>query len=335
MADHRSGREFDLISKYFRPLSAGAEGALGLLDDGAVLDVPHGFQLVVTTDTVVAGVHFLDTLSPQDIAHKTVGVNLSDLAAMGAQPQAVFLAAQFPPDLTDDWIAGFASGLKSALDPSGALLCGGDTVSTPGPMAFTLTALGHVRSGQALKRSGAQIGDLLFTTGTIGDGALGLKALQGRINDLNDEHRTYLIHRYARPEPRWAFAAEVAKQGFVTAAVDVSDGLVADVVHICDASSVRAVIEAEQIPVSPAARAALQSDNTFLTDILSGGDDYELVFTAPENALGDIEDLSEAYNHSITVIGRIEAEDINQNSVQVLDAHGHDIPLNIHGYQHF
>lgn len=165
---HPTGSEFDIISKYFRPLAQDAEGALGLLDDAALVSVPDGYELAITTDAVVAGVHFLDTLSPEDIAHKVVGVNLSDLAAMGASPQAVFLAAQFTPDTDEDWIAAFANGLRLALEPSGTKLMGGDTVSTPGPMAFTLTALGHVAKGQALTRAGANPGDQLFVTGTIG-----------------------------------------------------------------------------------------------------------------------------------------------------------------------
>ncbi|MBL4615160.1 MAG: thiamine-phosphate kinase, partial [Magnetovibrio sp.] len=180
MTDHNSGQEFSIISKYFRPLAEGAKGALGLLDDAALIQVPRGQELVITTDALVGGVHFLESLSPQDIAHKVVGANLSDLAAMGAMPRAVFLAAQFSQVQDEAWIAAFADGLKSALAPSGAKLMGGDTVSTPGPMAFTLTALGHVASGHALKRSGACPGDLVFVTGTIGDGALGLAVLRGQ-----------------------------------------------------------------------------------------------------------------------------------------------------------
>jgi len=183
MADQspKEGSEFDIIKRYFMPLAAGDQAALGLLDDAAVLDVPQGYKLVVTTDALVAGVHFLEKLSPQDIAHKVVGVNLSDLAAMGASPRAVFLAAQFPKNTPESWIAAFAQGFGAALSGSGATLLGGDTVTTPGPMAFTLTALGFAAVRKVLTRSGAKAGDDLYVTGTIGDGALGLLCLTGKL----------------------------------------------------------------------------------------------------------------------------------------------------------
>jgi len=335
VADHNSGSEFDIISKYFKPLSEGADEALGLADDAALLSVPDGYQLVVTTDAVVAGVHFLESLSPEDVAYKAVGVNFSDLAAMGAAPHAVFLAAQFSPDLSEDWIAAFAGGLKSALEPSGAKLLGGDTVSTPGPMAFTVTALGHVRTGQALMRSGARQGDLVFATGTIGDGALGLALLLGQIQDLSQEHRNHLARRYARPQPRWDFAMELSKRGLASAAVDVSDGLVADLGHICKASGVTATIETEQVLLSGAAQAVLEGSPERIKDVFTGGDDYELVFTAPETALSDLEELSEMLSLPLSAIGRIEALDTQSDGfVEVLDTNGHPISLGPGGYRH-
>jgi len=335
MAKQPCGTEFDIISKHFQPLTQGADEALGLLDDAAVLKVPDGHQLVVTTDAVVGGVHFLESLSPQDIAHKVVGVNLSDLAAMGAMPYAVFLAAQFPTGLAEDWIAAFAAGLKSALEPSGAKLLGGDTVSTPGPMAFTITALGHVQDGKALTRSGAGQGDLVLATGTIGDGALGLAVLLGEVKVLNDEHRAHLARRYARPEPRWDFASELSKRGLASAAVDVSDGLVADLGHICQASGVTATIEAEQVLLSDAAQAVLDHEPSRIKDVFTGGDDYELVFTAPETALADLEELAEMLSLALSVIGRIEPLDTECNeAVQVLDTNGKPLSLGAGGYRH-
>jgi len=335
MANSSTGREFDIISKYFQPLSQGADEALGLLDDAAVLSVPSGHQLVVTTDAVVGGVHFLESLSPEDVAHKVVGVNLSDLAAMGATPHAVFLAAQLPIGLPEDWIAAFASGLQAALEPSGAKLLGGDTVSTPGPMAFTITALGHVRDGRALMRSGARHGDLVLATGAIGDGALGLAVLKGEIQGLSAEHHDHLARRYARPEPRWDFAMELSKRGLASAAIDVSDGLVADLGHICKASGVTATIEAEQVLLSDAAYAVLENYPERLQTVFTGGDDYELVFTAPETALADLEELSEMLSLPLSVIGRIEPLDgVCEESVQVLDANGHPILLGPGGYRH-
>ncbi|HEY9080816.1 thiamine-phosphate kinase [Magnetovibrio sp.] len=335
MADHPSGSEFDIISKYFRPLSEGSDEALGLTDDAALLSVPEGHQLVVTTDAIVAGVHFLETLSPEDIAYKVVGVNLSDLAAMGARPHAVFLAAQFSPGVAEDWIASFAAGLKSALAPSGAKLLGGDTVSTPGPMAFTITALGFVRAGRALTRAGAREGDLVLATGTIGDGALGLAVLQGDFDGLDAAARDHLARRYARPEPRWEFAQELVKRGLAHAAVDVSDGLVADLGHICEASGVSAIIEAEQVQLSAAARAVLMQAPERLGDVLTGGDDYELVFTAAESALSELEDLAATMSLPLSVIGRIEPMNpCNGPRVQVLDTNGLPMRLRASGYRH-
>ena len=326
-----AGREFDIISKHFRPLALGSGEALGLQDDAAVLSVPEGRQLVVTTDAVVGGVHYLETLSPQDIAHKVVGVNLSDLAAMGATPHAVFLAAQFSPDISDSWIDGFAEGLGEALEPSATKLLGGDTVTTFGSQAFTITALGHVEEGKALTRAGAQEGDLILGTGTFGDAAFGLALWQGKIMGVLDGHEKHLTRRYARPEPRNAFGAELSELGLATACVDVSDGLVQDLGHICKASGVSAALEWDQIGLSDAAQSILDMEPHRQKDVLSGGDDYELVFTASTEYLGPIEELAERSGIPVCVMGRIEAGD---GDVQVLDDHGCPIDVGAGGYSH-
>lgn len=338
MSSQSSGNEFNIIEKYFRPLAAGADGALGLLDDAAILGCPDGCELVVTTDAVVSGVHFLESLSPQDIAHKVIGVNLSDLAAMGAKPRAVFLAAQFTQDIDENWIQNFADGLGEVLERSGAKLMGGDTVSTPGPMAFTLTAIGHVPTGKALKRAGAKPGDLIFATGTIGDGALGLLVAQNQLNALSDEHQKYLRLRYARPKARCAVGADLSNATLITAAADISDGLIADLGHICKASGVGAIVEAEQVPVSDAVRTALNDNSDLLQLVLTGGDDYELVFTAPEDALAQLEALSETHNVPITAIGRIEhpetTEKLCESAVCVVDTNGNPLDTGTGGYRH-
>ncbi|MEG3617373.1 thiamine-phosphate kinase [Magnetovibrio sp. PR-2] len=330
-----AGREFDIISNYFRPLAHGSGEALGLLDDAAVLSVPEGCELVVTTDAVVGGVHYLETLPPQDIAHKVVGVNLSDLAAMGATPHAVFLAAQFSPDVSEDWLEGFAAGLGEALKPSGAKLLGGDTVTTFGSQAFTITALGHVEQGKALTRGGAQEGDLVLGTGTFGDAALGLALWQGKIMGVLDGHEKHLTRRYARPEPRNVFGAKLSSLGLATACVDVSDGLVQDLGHICGASGVSAVLEWDQINVSDAALSILDAEPQRQREILSGGDDYELVFTALPEHLGAIEDLAERLSLDVCVMGRIEAASVSHPRVQVLDDHGNRVDVGAGGYRHF
>jgi len=334
-SNSKPNREFDIIARYFRPLTNGAAGALALQDDAALLSVPDGFELAVTTDCLVGGVHFLETLSPQDIAHKVVGVNLSDLAAMGAMPKVVFLAAQLPKGIQESWIADFAEGLRAALKPSGAALMGGDTVSTPGPVAFTLTAMGHVPKGHALMRSGAQPGDVLCVTGTIGDGALGLAVLTDALSIADSAERDHLIQRYARPQPRWKLAEMMVRTRQIRAAVDISDGLLADVGHICMASGVAAVIDAPAVPLSKAVRGVLAQDPTVLNTILGGGDDYELAFCAPQNAIADLQRLANELGECITVIGRIVASDLeNTAPVTVHDKAGRPIIVESQGYQH-
>ena len=320
------GSEFDIIKRHFLPLTAGDSGALGLADDAAILSVPDGHQMVVTTDALVEGVHFLPSLSAVDIAHKVVGVNLSDLAAMGAQPRAVFLAAQFPPDTTDDWIGIFAHGIGQALKGSGATLLGGDTVSTPGPMAFTLTAIGSVTQGQALTRAGAQASDDLYVTGTIGDGALGLLCLTDKLGtDI------FLQGRYARPQPRNAFGCALANEGLASACVDVSDGLAADVGHLCEASSLSATINAQDVPLSESAGACVEADAALMNLVLTGGDDYELAFTAaPENA-DAIAALAAKCKVNVTRIGSLQKGDAK---VSVLDENKQVLKLGQGGYIH-
>jgi thiamine-monophosphate kinase len=271
-------------------------------------------------------VHFLENLSPEDIAHKVAGVNLSDLAAMGAKPRAVFLAAQFPHRTSEKWIAAFAHGLGEALADSGAVLLGGDTVSTPGPMAFTLTALGFAQTGKILTRSGAQIGDDVYVTGTIGDGALGLLCLTGGLTE-----DAFLARRYARPEPRFAFAHALAQAGLAHACVDISDGLVADLGHICETSHVSAEIGADRVPLSDAAQACVAVDPSLIATVLSGGDDYELAFTAPPAQASAIAALATQFALRVTRIGKVQQ---GEGAVRVLDSQGRAMELGRGGYVH-
>jgi len=320
------GSEFDIIDRYFKPLTSGDTAALGLSDDAALLDVPNGQQLVVTSDALVSGVHFLNDQSPQDIAHKVVGVNLSDLAAMGAKPRAVFLAAQFPKNTPQDWIAAFAKGFGEALKPSGAVLLGGDTVGTAGPMAFTLTALGYVPKSKALKRSGASVGDALYVSGTIGDAALGLLCSTQKLAP-----NAHLMTRYARPEPRLALGQALADSGLATACIDISDGLVADVAHICETSELNATLEADAVPRSKAAQFYLDQTPDLLGLILNGGDDYELAFTVKPEHILQVESLSAELKSPISKIGVM---DTNGTRVRVLDLDGQVIDITQEGYKH-
>ncbi|QQS12576.1 MAG: thiamine-phosphate kinase [Rhodospirillales bacterium] len=304
MPARRSG-EFELIDRFLRPLAAGFAGAAGLGDDTARIDVPAGESLVVTTDALVAGVHFLDRHDPGLIARKALRVNLSDLAAAGARPLAYQLALALPDSVDDDWIAAFCAGLALDQAEFAIHLSGGDTVSTPGPLTICVTAFGAVPSSQARGRGGAQPGDKVFVTGTIGDGALGLLAETGRLADIETAHRAYLADRYLLPRPRVAMG--LVLRGRVTATMDVSDGLVADLGHICARSGVAAVVDADRVPLSAAAAAAVAADPSRLAVALTGGDDYELLFTAPRSAAAAIHEAARAADVPVAEIGVVEA----------------------------
>jgi thiamine-monophosphate kinase len=260
--------EFALIARHFRPLAG--PGALNLQDDAAVLAPPPGRELVLTCDAMVAGVHFLPDDPPDLIGRKLLRVNLSDLAAKGATPIGYLMTVSTPRDTQDAWYAAFAAGLHQDQQEYGVTLLGGDTTSTPGPISLSLTILGHVAPGQAVHRMGARPGDGIFVTGTIGDGALGLAVARGRLLDPTG----FLLSRYRLPQPRIG----VAIAGVASAGMDISDGLVQDLGHICRASDVIAEIDAANVPLSPQARAA---GPDWLPTCLTGGDDYELLLAIP------------------------------------------------------
>ena len=260
--------EFALIARHFRPLAG--PGALNLQDDAAVLAPPPGRELVLTCDAMVGGVHFLPDDPPDLVGRKLLRVNLSDLAAKGATPIGYLMTVSAPRDTPDAWYAGFAAGLLQDQQEYGVTLLGGDTTSTPGPISLSLTILGHVAPGEAVHRMGARPGDGIFVTGTIGDGALGLAVAQGRLTDPTG----FLLSRYRLPQPRLGLPIS----GIATAGMDVSDGLIQDLGHICRASGLLAEIEAARVPLSDAARAA---GPDWLPICLTGGDDYELLLAIP------------------------------------------------------
>jgi len=323
--------EFDLIARYFAPLAAGAPGAFGLSNDAAVLDPAPGHSVVVTTDAMVAGVHFLPDDPANLVARKLLRVNLSDLAAMGARARAYVLDLALPPDLDEAWVAAFADGLRADQDEFGITLLGGDTVKTPGPLTLALTAFGEVPAGTALTRTGARAGDDIYVSGSIGDGALGLKVLRGEIVGLTAADRKALADRYHVPRPRLALGQALAARGLATAALDVSDGLVADLGHVAAGSGLAAEIEAQAIPLSAAARAALAADPGLREAVLGGGDDYELLFMAPPGAAGAVAALAEDVALPVTRIGAMAAG----TGVRVLDETGAPIPLAKAGWSHF
>lgn len=321
--------EFELIARYLAPLARGESGAFGLLDDAAILDIAPGRRLVVTADALIEGVHFFPDDPPELIGRKLLRVNLSDLAAMGAVPIAYLLTMALPDRGTADWVEAFARGLGVDQKKYCVTLVGGDTTATNGPIALSVTALGHVLPGEDLRRSGARAGDRVFVSGTIGDGAMGLKLLTDKLPGLGKDDRAYLEQRFRLPEPRVALGQRL--QGLASAAIDVSDGLAGDLGHICVASGVGAVLEVARVPMSVAARHAVESDPQLLETVISGGDDYELLFTAPVNRTKEIEAVASESSVPVSEIGTIETG----RGVTLVGQDGTPIELKSHGYRHF
>jgi thiamine-monophosphate kinase len=313
--------EFDLIHRYFAPLAAGFPGALGLEDDACTYQPPAAYELVLTADALVEGRHYLASDPPDLVGRKMLRVNLSDLAAKGAKGVGYLMTTALGPDIDEAWIAKFTEGLAADQREFGVTLMGGDTVATPGPTTLSVTALGIVPQGKALRRNGAKVGDKLFVSGTIGDGALGLKVLRGTLLDLGAAQRDALADRYQVPRPRMTLGAALI--GGAHAAMDVSDGLVADAGHIAAASHCGLIIHADRVPLSAAAQEALAGDLDLLPLILTGGDDYELLFTAPA--------LQPEWPGEVTEIGEI----VVGEGVYVLDRDGNEIVLAQRGFQHF
>lgn len=314
--------EFDLIARHFRPLAKAAPAALGLLDDAAVFRPDAGQELVVTQDTLVAGVHFRDGDPPGRVAQKALRVNLSDLAAMGADPLGYLLSLALADAADDDWIAAAAEGLAADQAAFGIALWGGDTVATPGPLTLTVTAIGQAPEGQTLRRSGAAPGELVLVSGMIGDAGLGLAVLEE--GDATGPGADYLVERYLLPSPRLSLGQ--ALRGLATAAIDVSDGLVADLGHICAASGVGAEIDAGRIPVSPAAS---RSDRP-MAELITAGDDYELLFALPEDEAGALRERLGPDDPPVQLIGQIT----DGQGVTVRDADGNAVDLPKTGWQH-
>lgn len=328
MPSKKSG-EFAIIARYFAPLAAGVPGALGLRDDAAFLAIPKGQELVAKTDSIVASAHFFPDDPPDLIARKVLRRNLSDLAAKGAVPRWYLLDAAFSKNAGEAWIARFARGLARDQAEFGVRLVGGDTTATPGPATFAVTLLGLVRAGRALRRGGAKAGDDVYVTGTIGDGALGLLARRGELRFLKPKARDYLVGRYRLPQPRTALGPRLL--GVANAAIDISDGLVADLGHVCATSKLAAVIDETLLPLSTPAKAALAKRPRLIARVLTGGDDYEILFTAPAAAATALARLAKAAKVPMTRIGRME----KGRGVTVLDAKRRPRKLAQGGWAHF
>lgn len=316
--------EFGLIDKYFRGIGAPPQAgiALGIGDDCALLDSMPGQQLALSVDTLVAGVHFPAGADPYLIGQRALRVNLSDLAAMGAQPLAFTLAITLP-DADESWLSGFSRGLDDAARAFGISLIGGNTSSGPRHI-INIQILGQVPSGQALLRSGARPGDVIVVSGTLGDARAALDHL-APAPAQRDARQDYLLDRYYRPEPRIGLGA--ALRGIASAAIDISDGLSADLGHILERSEVGAVIDLPALPLS----FALQGRAEAPAFALSGGDDYELCFTVPPARLNKATALAARLGIPVTAIGTIT----EQRRLLARSADGHINPLAQTGYRHF
>lgn len=325
--------EFDIIARYFAPLAT-ATGALGLRDDTAVLRPPEGQEIVLSCDTIVEGVHFLKDDPPDSIAHKALAVNLSDLAAKGARPYVYLLALSLPSEPTSSWLEAFASGLRGLQERVGIVLVGGDTTASPGPLSLTVTVLGLVPQGHAVLRLGAKASDRLYVSGTIGDAYLGLRLLKdpalARTLGFSEEDTAFVIDRYRRPRARNDLALLV--RNFAQAAIDVSDGLVGDIEKLCKVSHVGALIEASRVPLSPAARKAVELQPELLEALMTAGDDYEIVAAVPETSANYFEAEALGKRLSVTMIGRIEG---SSGEARVLGPGGKALKLGRKGFSHF
>lgn len=305
--------EFEIIARYFAPLAG--ETAFGLKDDAALLPSRPGHELVVTTDTVTQGTDFFPFDPPDMVAQKALRVNLSDLAAKGAEPAFYLLNLTLPHKVTPDWLEAFACGLARDQQEFGISLLGGDTSASEGPLSVAVTAFGFVPQGKMVRRSGARVGDAVFVTGMIGDSGGGLAIFRREKHALSETDRDYLASRYRVPRPPVGFASGL--RAFAHASVDVSDGLVADLGHIATASGVRIEIEGESVPLSAPLR-ALWGDNA-LARAVTAGDDYQVAYTA-----------SPAHTGPFTRIGKVVAgEGVG------LTIAGQEITLPKTGYRHF
>ncbi len=325
--------EFELIEALFAPLAAGDPGTFGLKNDAALISHGPDESLVATADCLVEGVHFRAGDAGGDVARKALRVNLSDLAAMGARPRGYLLTLSLPTPLEESWLEAFAVGLALDQAEFGLTLLGGDTTRTPGPRTLSVTALGTVPAGRCLQRGTARPDDLIVVSGHLGDGALGLKVLEGELDGLDELDKAALAARYRLPQPRLALGRALLMEDLASAALDISDGLLGDLGHITKASGLAAEIKRDAIPLSPEARRALDlAAGAGWADILTGGDDYELLFTLSPERREELQALSDKLDLPLSEIGRIAA---GQGAVTLRDAKGRAIDLPTAGWQHF
>jgi thiamine-monophosphate kinase len=317
-----SSPEFDLIARHFTRPAANA--VLGVGDDCALVDVTNGMDLAISLDTMVSGTHFFPDVDPENLGHKALAVNLSDMAAMGAMPYWAMLALTLP-NVDHAWLASFAKGFFDLAQEYNVSLIGGDT--TRGPLTMTVTIMGEVPAGAALRRGGAKAGNDVWVSGNVGDAALAVAHRHGRVVLAEPDYHEAVMRLY-EPTPRVALGQ--ALRGLATAAIDISDGLLADLTHICRLSGVGATVEVNAVPVSGIGAKHIGSD-AGRTAILAGGDDYELCFTAHPNSRDSIQELTDVLGIPITRIGQVK----RGKGVSLLGPDGKPVQIDGRGYDHF
>ena len=328
----RIASETELIQTYLAPLAAGYPGAFGLQDDGALIANEPGTDLVVTTDPIISGVHFFAADRASDIAWKALAVNVSDLAAKGATPLAYTMALALPEAPEHAWMANFADGLLSAQTAFGCHLIGGDTDRTPGPLSISITAFGRVPAGGMVRRGTAAVGDHVFVTGTLGDAALGLAVHRdGAVfgQHVSSGDRSFLVGRYLRPSPRLEMVAIL--RAFASAALDVSDGLLKDLARLAGPANASLNVLAARLPVSPPVRKVLEANAHAQTAVVSGGDDYEILFSVSPNRVAAFLEAVRMVSVQVSEIGVLEPG----QGVAVVDRAGRVIAAGSGGYDHF
>lgn len=329
MADDPTSAEDRLIARHFKPLAT-HPGALGLSDDAAFIKPPAGCDLVLKTDAIIGGVHFFPDDAAHTVASKALRVNLSDLAAKGAKPLGFLLSLALPKETGDDWLADFANGLRGDAVLFGCPLFGGDTDRTPGPAMISIAMFGSVPEGTMVRRAGARPGDLVFVSGTIGDGALGLLVRRGDAGaTLNAAQRQHLVSRYLLPLPRNALAEAVRTHA--SASMDVSDGLAGDLAKLCRVSQVAATVDVTRVPQSDAAKVVIGADASLRETALTGGDDFEILCTVPPDRAESFRAAAKSANVPVSEIGVIAAGE----GVQFRDAQGKALTFKRMSFSHF
>lgn len=333
MSSSSESAESRLIARYFKPL-ARHPGAFALADDAAAIAPPPGHDLVLKTDGLIGGVHFMADDPADNVGRKALRVNLSDLAAKGAAPLGFLLAIALPKDFSKNWLAEFARGLGEDADAYKCPLLGGDTDSTPGPISISISAFGTVPHGTMVRRAGATAGQRVFVTGTIGDAALGLKVRQKPgIADawkLDAAMADHLVSRYRLPQPRMVLAGILRSNA--AAAMDVSDGLAGDLAKLCRASGVSAEIDVARVPLSVAAARALAADPALIEPILTGGEDYEILGAIAPDCIEEFRAAAGRHGVAVTDIGRMVEGDAPPH---FLDRAGRPLAFSRPSYSHF